>query len=91
VKFGGIAMSSSKDKKEEKHVKLEDVAEETGEFIGKGIRKTWSVMKSFGKGVVDTLEKKEEQKDVATLACPHCGASISTQSNFCAKCGKKLL
>ena len=84
-------MSSSKDKKEEKHVKLEDVAEETGELIGKGIRKTWSAMKSFGKGVVDTLEKREEQKDIATLTCPHCGASISTQSNFCAKCGKKLL
>ncbi|NIR86366.1 zinc-ribbon domain-containing protein [Candidatus Bathyarchaeota archaeon] len=84
-------MSSSKDKKEEKHVKLEDVAEETGEFIGKGIRKTWSVMKSFGKGVVDTIETKEGRKNVATLTCSHCGASIPTQSNFCAKCGKKIL
>ena len=91
LQFGGIAMSSSKDKKEEKHVKLEDVAEETGELIGKGVRKTWSVMKSFGKGVVDTLEKREEQKNVATSTCPHCGASVPTHSNFCAKCGKKLL
>ena len=83
-------MSSPKDKKEEKPVKLENVAEETGELIGKGVRKTWSVIKSFGKGVVDTVEKKEEGKDVATLTCPHCGASVTQQSNFCAKCGKKL-
>jgi len=74
-------MSSSKDKKEEKHVKLEDVAEETGELLGKGIRKTWSVMKSFGKGVVDTIEK-DARKDVATLTCPRCGASIPSYSNF---------
>ena len=83
-------MSSSKDKKEEKHVKLEDVAEETGELIGKGARKTWRVMKSFGKGVVDTLEKKEERKDATALTCPHCDASVPAHSNFCAKCGKKL-
>ena len=48
-------MSSSKDEKKEKTVKLEDVAEETGELIGKGIRKAWSVLKSFGEGVADTL------------------------------------
>jgi len=79
-------MGKSKDKTEEKHVKLEEVAEETGELVGKGIRKTWSVVKSFGKGVVDTVEKK----DVANLTCPHCGASVSKSSKFCAKCGKKL-
>jgi ribosomal protein L40E len=86
-----MAMSKSKDKTEEKHVKFEEVAEETGELVGKGIRKTWSVVKSFGKGVVGTLEKEEKQKDVATSACPHCNASVPTNSNFCAKCGKKLL
>ncbi len=75
---------------EEKPVKLEEVAEETGELIGKGVKKTWSVMKSFGKGVVDSLEEKEEQKDVAALTCPQCGASVPTNSNFCVKCGKKL-
>jgi hypothetical protein len=48
-------MSSEEDRKEEKPVKLEKVAEETGEVIGKGIRKTWNVAKSFGKGLVTTL------------------------------------
>jgi hypothetical protein len=84
-------MSNSKDKKEEKHVKLEDVAEETGELLGKGIRKTWSVMKSFGKGIVETIETKEGQRNVATLTCSHCGVSVPQNSKFCAKCGKKLL
>lgn len=71
-------------------MKLEDVAEETGELVGKGIRKAWSVTKSFGKGLVDTLEKGEGQKDTASLVCQHCGASIPADSNFCASCGKKL-
>lgn len=81
-------LSGSEAKKEEKHVKLEDVAEETGELIGKGVRKTWSVMKSFGKGLADTIDKKEERKEVTT--CPHCAASVPPDSNFCASCGKKL-
>jgi len=83
-------LSESEAEKKEKPVKLEKVAEETGEVIGKGIRKTWKVAKSFGKGLVDTLEKKEERKDVASLTCSHCGASIPLDSNFCASCGKKL-
>jgi hypothetical protein len=83
-------MSEAKEKKEEKPVKLEDVAEETGELIGKGVRKAWSVLKSFGEGVADAVEVKEEQKDVAILTCPDCGASVPQKSNFCAKCGKKL-
>jgi ribosomal protein L40E len=83
-------MSSSKDEKKEEPVKLEDVAEETGELIGKGVRKAWSVLKSFGEGVADSVEVKEERKDVATLTCPHCGASVPPHSNFCVKCGKKL-
>jgi ribosomal protein L40E len=83
-------MSSSKDEKKEKTVKLEDVAEETGELVGKGARKAWSVLKSFGEGVADAVEVKEERKGVATLTCPHCGASVPPSSNFCAKCGKKL-
>jgi len=52
-------VSSSEDKKEDKPVKLEDVAEETGELVGKGIRKTWKIMKSFGKGIVETLDRKK--------------------------------
>ncbi len=83
-------MSDSEDEKKEKPVKLEKVAEETGELVGKGIRKTWKVAKSFGKGLADTLEKKEERKDAASLTCPHCDASIPPDSNFCASCGKKL-
>ena len=83
-------MSESEVKKKEKPVKLEKVAEDTGELIGKSLRKTWSVTKSFGKGLVDTLEKKEDKKDDASIACPHCGASLLPDSNFCASCGKKL-
>jgi len=83
-------LSESKAEKKEKPVKLEKVAEETGEVIGKGIRKTWKVAKSFGKGLVDTVEKKEQRKDVSSLTCPNCGASIPPDSNFCASCGKKL-
>ena len=67
---------------------IEDIAEETGELIGKGVKKTWSVMKSFGKGFVDTVDKKEDRKDVTT--CPYCASSVPPDSNFCASCGKKL-
>ena len=79
-----------KDKKEGRPVKLEEVAEETGELVGKGIKKAWNVTKSFGKGLVDTLEKGEGQKDAASSICPHCSASNAPDSKFCASCGKKL-
>jgi len=91
--LGEIAMSSTKenkDKKEEKPVKLEDVAEETGELIGKGVKKAWSVLKSFGEGVADAVEMKEDSEATAALTCSNCGASVPQHSNFCAKCGKKL-
>ena len=80
-------MSEDEPKKEEKPVKIEKVAEETGELIGKGIRKTWNITKSFGKGVLDSLEKKEQK---SASKCPHCGASVSPDSNFCSSCGKKI-
>jgi hypothetical protein len=83
-------MSSEEEKKKEKTVKLEEVVEETGELVGKGLRKAWDVTKSFGKGLVETLEKREDQKDNEAPTCPHCGASIPPDSNFCASCGKKL-
>jgi rRNA maturation endonuclease Nob1 len=86
-------LSDSKDKEDEKRekpVKLEDVAQETGVLVGKGVRKTWRVMKSFGKGVVDTLDDGGTQKAASTLSCSHCGASVPTDASFCAKCGKKL-
>jgi hypothetical protein len=81
-------LSESEPKKKEKPVKLEDVAQETGELVGKGIKKTWNIVKSFGKGMTDTLEK--ETTHTADSACPHCGASNSPESNFCSACGKKL-
>jgi len=81
-------LSEAEQKKEEKPVKLEKVAEDTGELIGKGIRKTWNITKSFGKGVLDSIEKKEEQESASN--CPHCGAAVSPNSNFCSRCGKKL-
>jgi ribosomal protein L40E len=84
-------VSGKEENKKEKPAKLEEVAEETGEFIGKGLKKAWSVTKSFGKGVVETLEKEEDQKDNELPACPHCGASNPPDSNFCASCGKKLI
>ncbi len=83
-------MSNEEEKKKEKPVKLEEVAEETGELVGKGLKKAWDVTKSFGKGLVDTLENTKDQKDDTSSACPHCGASIPPDSNFCASCGKKL-
>lgn len=83
-------MGESEDRKKEKPVKLEKVAEETGELIGKGLRKTLGVAKSFGKGLVDTLENREKRKDAASLTCPHCGSSLMLDSNFCPHCGKKL-
>ena len=83
-------MSEPEDRKKEKPVELEKVAEETGVFIGKCLKKTWSVTKSFGKGLVNTLDKKEERRDALSPTCPHCGASNPPNSNFCARCGKKL-
>ena len=83
-------MSEPEDKKKEKPVELEKVAEETGVLIGKCLKKAWSVTKSFGKGLVNTLDEKEEQRDVLSPTCPHCGVSNPPDSNFCASCGKKL-
>jgi hypothetical protein len=59
----GFSLSESESEPEQKKkaVKLEDVAEETGEVIGKGLKKAWNVTKSFGKGLVDTLENTEGQ------------------------------
>jgi len=83
-------LGEQEDRKKEKPVILEKVAEETGEFIGKGLKKTWSVAKSFGKGLVDTLDNREKPKDPASRVCPHCGASLPPNSNFCSSCGKEL-
>lgn len=82
-------MSDSEAEEKEKPVKLEKVAEDTGKLVGKGLRKAWSVTKSFGQGVVDTIDRNEEPKE--TMTCPHCSAPVSSDSNFCASCGKKLV
>jgi hypothetical protein len=81
-------LSEKGEKKEKKPVKLEEVAEETGELVGKGVKKTWKVMKSFGKGISEGIEGKEKQKDTST--CPYCSALIPQDSKFCVSCGKKL-
>lgn len=81
-------MNSQEEENEKKLVKLEEVAEETGELIAKGVKKTWDIMKSFGKGFIDTLDSELDRRDIAF--CPHCGTSLPSQSNFCADCGKKL-
>ena len=82
-------MSKTEQKKEEKPVKIEKVAEDTGKLIGKGVRKSWNVAKSFGKGLVDTVDKKEERKDKLPLACQHYGTSLPPDSKFCTNCGKR--
>lgn len=82
-------MSKTKQKKEEKTVKIEKVAEDTGKLIGKGVRKSWDVAKSFGKGLIDAVDKKEEPKDKMPLSCSHCGTSLPPDSKFCTSCGKK--
>ena len=79
---------SNQEEEKKKSVKLEDVAEETGEIIAKGVKKTWDIMMSFGKGFVDTLDSELEGGD--EVCCPQCGMSFPSQTNFCAGCGKKL-
>ncbi|UCH32303.1 MAG: hypothetical protein JSV05_02690 [Candidatus Bathyarchaeota archaeon] len=82
-------MSEEKAQEKEKPVKLEGIAEETGELIGKGIKKTWNVMESFCKGLADTFELKTDQKNGAST-CSYCGAALVPQGNYCSRCGKKL-
>jgi len=47
---------------DEKKGSLEEAAEETGKLVGKGLKKGFGVVKSFGKGVKNEIEKKEEKK-----------------------------
>jgi hypothetical protein len=73
-----------------KPVTLEDVAEETGEVIGTGLKKAWNILESFGRGVADTLESADEPKEPQPRRCPHCRASAPPRANYCARCGTKL-
>ena len=47
---------------DQKKGKTEEAAEKTGELVGKGVKKGWGVVKSFGKGVKDGIKKEEEEK-----------------------------
>jgi len=48
---------------DEKKGSVEEAAEKTGEVIGKGVKKGWGAIKGFGKGVKDSVTKKEEGKE----------------------------
>lgn len=47
---------------EEKKGKAEEAAEKTGEVVGKGLKKGFGVVKAFGKGTKDAIEKKEKKE-----------------------------
>jgi len=54
---------SEKKKKEEK-VTVEEVAEETGKLVGKGVKKGFGIVKAFAKGAEEAItEKKKEKKE----------------------------
>ena len=83
-------MSQSEAEKKDKPAKIESVAEETGELIGMGLRKTWNVAKGFTEGLVDAMQGKDEEgKGLSSTVCQHCESSIPPNSNFCPHCGKK--
>jgi len=46
---------------EEKKGKAEDVAEKTGEVVGKGLKKGFGVVKAFGKGAKDAVTEKKKE------------------------------
>lgn len=48
---------------EEKKGKIEKGAEKTGEAIGTGVKKGWGALKGFGKGVKDSVTKKEDEEE----------------------------
>jgi hypothetical protein len=43
--------------------KAEEVAQKTGEVVGKGVRKGFGVVKAFGKGTKDALTDKDKKKE----------------------------
>lgn len=51
-----------KEKKEEKG-KAEEIAEKTGEVVGKGIKKGFGVVKAFGKGAKEAVTEKKKKKE----------------------------
>jgi hypothetical protein len=60
--LGGIVVSEKKKKKEK--VTVEEVAEETGKLVGKGVKKGFGIVKAFAKGAEEAItEKKKEKKE----------------------------
>ncbi len=51
------------DEKPQEKGKAEDVAEKTGEALGKGVKKGFGVVKAFGKGTKDALTDKDKKKE----------------------------
>ncbi|MCK5260795.1 MAG: hypothetical protein KAJ44_01270 [Thermoplasmatales archaeon] len=47
---------------DKKKGKAEEVAEDTGELVGKGVKKGWGVVKSFIKGTKETITDKKKKK-----------------------------
>lgn len=43
--------------------KTEEVAQKTGELLGKGVKKGFGVVKAFGKGTKDALTDKDKKKE----------------------------
>lgn len=46
---------------EEKLKKAEQVAEKTGEAVGKGLKKGFGIVKALGKGAKDAVENKKKE------------------------------
>ena len=47
---------------DKKKGKAEEVAEDTGKIVGKGVKKGWGVVKSFVKGTKETITDKKKKK-----------------------------
>ena len=47
---------------EKKKGKIEKGAEDTGELIGKGVKKGWGAVKGFGEGLKKGVEGKKKKK-----------------------------
>jgi hypothetical protein len=46
---------------EKKKVTAEDIAEETGKFVGKGFKKGVKIVKAFVEGAEDSLKDKKKK------------------------------
>ena len=39
----------------------------------------------------ESIASAKNTKKAVTIACPHCGASVSGKAKFCPECGQKIL